>query len=245
MIPRRENRSACYYKPPKKKIPSGVLILLLICVASFVGKLKLDSWAASGTNTFINMLYYQPEDPSEEARNALLKLQKDKEMVDVMNQQLQERLTALTNKDVSQDVVKYKRGKMINAVANNLGGVFTGKSTYIVDKCTNVGISPILVASIMKHETGNGTSSAVRKKKNPGGSMKSTGGLRSYNTLEAGIDYMINNLKNYYIDEGKVTIAQIQKKYCPIGAKNDPYGTNKYWLPLVSSYYETMLEVTV
>lgn len=89
------------------------------------------------------------------------------------------------------------------------------------------------------HETGNGTSSAVKNKYNVGG-MMGKDGLMTFSSLSEGIDKMASNLKRNYFDQGLTTIEQIQKKYAPNGAANDPTGLNNYWVSGVSKYYNAL-----
>lgn len=98
------------------------------------------------------------------------------------------------------------------------------------------GIDPALLAAIAVHETGNGTSNAVKNKNNVGG-MMGKNGLMTFSSLEEGIEKMASNLKRNYIDKGLTTIEAIQKKYAPIGAGNDPNGLNNYWVNGVTRYY--------
>lgn len=93
-----------------------------------------------------------------------------------------------------------------------------------------------IVVSISRHETGKWTSKAFLNKNNLGGIMCSTG-LRSYSSLDEGIDAFVGLLKRRYFDKGLDTIEKIQPVYCPIGANNDPNNLNKYWLPMVTKYY--------
>lgn len=95
------------------------------------------------------------------------------------------------------------------------------------------------MAAIAIHETGNGTSNAAKKKNNVGG-MMGKNGLMTFNSLEEGIDKMASNLKRNYIDKGLTSIEQIQKKYAPIGASNDPTGLNNHWVKGVSKYYNML-----
>lgn len=99
------------------------------------------------------------------------------------------------------------------------------------------GIDPALLAAIAVHETGNGTSKAVKNKNNVGG-MMGKNGLMTFSSIEEGIDKMASNLKRNYIDKGLTTIQQIQKKYAPVGASNDPTGLNNNWVSGVSKYYK-------
>lgn len=86
-----------------------------------------------------------------------------------------------------------------------------------------------MVMSISKQETGHWTSDAYKFSNNIGGIMNGNS-LKSYNAVSDGISDMVSILKKYYFNEGLDTLEKIQKKYCPIGAKNDPQGLNNYWL---------------
>lgn len=105
-------------------------------------------------------------------------------------------------------------------------------SCKIAENAKKIGLNEeqILISiSISKWETGSYTSTAFKKKNNVGGIMCNTG-LKSYDTLEDGINHFLNNLKNNYFDIGLNTLELIQPKYCPVGAKNDPNNLNQYWL---------------
>jgi hypothetical protein len=79
----------------------------------------------------------------------------------------------------------------------------------------------------------------VKNKYNVGG-MMGKNGLMTFNSLEEGIDKMASNLKRNYFDKGLTTIEQIQKKYAPNGAANDPTGLNSYWTSGVKKYYNML-----
>lgn len=136
---------------------------------------------------------------------------------------------------------KYDKTKVINAISNNLGGVFIGQAEYIYTTSRQYNVNPMLVAAIARQETGNGTSVAVKQLNNPGGLMGNNGLMR-FATLQDGVLKMVQVLKNLYIDQGLTSIEQIQKKYCPIGAENDPTKLNKHWLPNVTANYLKILE---
>lgn len=110
--------------------------------------------------------------------------------------------------------------------------MFDTTSCLIAKKGQEIGLNKeqILISiSISKWETGNYTSVAFKKKNNVGGIMCNSG-LKSYDTLEDGINHFLTNLKNNYFDIGLNTLELIQPKYCPVGAKNDPNNLNQYWL---------------
>lgn len=115
-------------------------------------------------------------------------------------------------------------------------------SCKIYNKAKELGMneeqSKITIA-ISRWETGNYSSSAFKNKNNVGGMMCQSG-LINYNSLDEGIHAFVKNLKNNYFDIGLDTIDKIQKKYCPVGAKNDPNGLNKYWLNGVKEIYNTL-----
>lgn len=91
------------------------------------------------------------------------------------------------------------------------------------------GVDPRFLAAISMHETGNGTSSAFRNKKNAMGISNRSGPIRM-SSVEASIDKMARGLAKktgYY--RGKTTIGGVANIYAPVGAKNDPTGLNGYW----------------
>lgn len=133
--------------------------------------------------------------------------------------------------------------QLIQKFNENFKGVLAGKGDAIASAATKYGLDPVLLASIMALETGWGTSSAIQNHNNPGGVMDPSTGcmtLKHFNSLEEGIDYMAKNLKNNYIDQGLTTISAIGNKYCPVGAANDPNGTNGGWIPSVTSIYNKL-----
>lgn len=119
---------------------------------------------------------------------------------------------------------------------NSLSGVLKNSGDLFAAAGAKYGIDPALLAAIAVHETGNGTSSAVKNKNNVGGMMGKKG-LMTFSSLQEGIDKMASNLKRNYFDKGLTSIEQIQKKYAPNGAANDPTNLNSYWTSGVSKYY--------
>ncbi|GLY12707.1 NlpC/P60 family protein [Pseudobacillus badius] len=116
-------------------------------------------------------------------------------------------------------------------------GAFVGYGGLIVQLAQEQGIDPILAAAIMLHETGKGTSNAVRNYNNPGGIMDPASGwsrLKRFPSMEEGLRYTMANLKRRIIDDGLNTIEKLGAVYAPIGAANDPNGLNRYWVPRVT-----------
>lgn len=116
--------------------------------------------------------------------------------------------------------------KELNA---KLGGKLSGMGQHFIDAGNKYGIDPAVLASIAMHETGNGTSPAIKNKNNVGGMMKSSGGLMSFDSIPKSIDYLGDLLRRLYVNDGLVTVEQIQKRYAPEGASNDPTGLNAHW----------------
>src|SRR5690606_6004226 len=54
---------------------------------------------------------------------------------------------------------------------------------------------------------------------------------------EENIATVARGLRTGYIDDGLDTIDEIQKRYCPVGAANDPTGLNANWLRNVRLLY--------
>ena len=100
----------------------------------------------------------------------------------------------------------------------------------------------LIVIAISKHETGNWTSNLYKNKNNWGGNYNgSKKEFYKFDTKEEGLEYFIRNLKKGYFDKGRNTIEDIGRKYCPVGAKNDPNNINKHWIPQVTEYYNDYL----
>ncbi len=118
-----------------------------------------------------------------------------------------------------------------------LGGALAGHGQDYLNASQKYGVDPALAVVIATLETGHGS---VVTHNNPGGVMdwdNNWSTLRDFPSLSEGIDYAVKNLKTGYLDQGLTTIAQIGQKYSPVGAANDPNGTNKDWIPSVTSIY--------
>lgn len=121
-----------------------------------------------------------------------------------------------------------------------LKNAFANKEHIFYDAASRNGIDVVLLVAIAQHETGYGTSRAVRVQNNPGGIMRN-GSLRTFATLEEGIYTMAEILNKYYISQGLTTIPQIGKKYAPIGAENDRRtNLNPHWVPGVTKIVNEM-----
>jgi hypothetical protein len=90
-------------------------------------------------------------------------------------------------------------------------------------------LDPRVLVAISKFETGNWTSSAFRNKNNAMGVSNARGPI-SFARTEDSIERMARTLaspRGPY--RNATTIGQVGAIYAPVGASNDPNGTNGYW----------------
>lgn len=128
-----------------------------------------------------------------------------------------------------------------SALNSQLKGVLQNAGDLFAEAGKKYQINPAFLAAISMHETGNGTSNAARFKYNVAG-MMGKDGLKSYASIEDSIFDMARNLRQNYLDEGKLTISQIGAKYAPIGANNDPRQLNNHWVQGVQRNFSTLTE---
>lgn len=122
-------------------------------------------------------------------------------------------------------------------------GAFLGQGDLFLEVAERYGIDPVLLAGIASHETGYGTSSALVNKNNPGGVMDPETNwqvVKTFDTLEDGLDAMAKILHRMVIKEGRKTLEEIGSVYAPVGAENDPHNQNQYWVPNVGVMMEDL-----
>lgn len=74
-------------------------------------------------------------------------------------------------------------------------------------------INSLFVLSIIKYESGNGTSNLAQQQNNLGGIKSPAGGYRAFTSKEACAEYMYNLLRSKYINAGLTTIPDIGTVY--------------------------------
>ena len=144
----------------------------------------------------------------------------------------------------SETLARRRRGDELRHVLSASTGFMPTYARSLRRLRNGVEIFPAMLAAIAMHETGNGTSNAVRSYNNPGGLMNprtNWSTLQRYGSLEQGIDAMARNLKRNYIDKGLTSIPAIGRKYAPVGAANDPRGLNQHWANGVQHYLQRIL----
>lgn len=114
-------------------------------------------------------------------------------------------------------------------------GALTDKQDIFIEKAEKYKIDAVLLMAIALHETGRGTSSAVREKNNPGGLMKRNK-LMEFETIEKGIESMAKTLYNRMVRDGNNTIMELWHVYAPVGASNDPNNLNSHWITGVTQF---------
>lgn len=118
-------------------------------------------------------------------------------------------------------------------------GQFAGKGDYIISAAKTNNINPTMLAAIMLFETGRGS---VLNYNNPGGIMdweNNWATLRRFSTLEEGISFTASTVKNL-VGQSNGTLQGLGAIYAPVGAGNDPGGTNGLWPSSVESIINEM-----
>ena len=134
------------------------------------------------------------------------------------------------------------------------------KVEEVVDKCmmdyTSCKIKEVAIregitdwkipVAIARHECGykdnQYLSNAFKNKNNVGGMMyydttTKSSYLMAFDTIDAGVEAFVSNLKRNYFNMGLDTIEKIQPKYAPLNTDNDPYGLNEFWIIGVRAFY--------
>jgi hypothetical protein len=129
----------------------------------------------------------------------------------------------------------------INSILGN--GQLAGSGQKFVDAAAKYNLNPYVLAAISAHETGYGTSAALKQHNNVAGMMDMSSpnatGLQHFNSVDEGIDAFAKLVREKYADQGLTTIGQMWNKYAPYKTRvaNDPRNLNRFWGPNVSSIY--------
>mgnify|MGYP002177176283 CR=1 FL=1 len=117
--------------------------------------------------------------------------------------------------------------------AKNPGSPLVGLGDVFVREGQANGIDPRALVSIARAESSLGSDPGARARNNAFG----WGPHQTFASWEDNIATVARGLKAGYLDEGRVTLAQIQAKYCPVGAANDPTNLNSNWLRNTTALY--------
>lgn len=155
------------------------------------------------------------------------------ELVEIEPEEVEEKIEVIEVEDVEK----------VDTTFNGCNMDYT--SCKIKEVAISYKIDWKLSIAIARHECGfkNGEylSNAYKEKNNVGGMMYYDSSTKSsklmrFETIDSGINAYVSNLKRNYFDLGLDTIEEIQPKYAPVGAANDPYGLNNVWKIGVKSY---------
>jgi len=108
----------------------------------------------------------------------------------------------------------------------NPGSPLVGMGDVFVREGQANGIDPRALVAIARAESSLGADPGARARHNACG----WGPHINFSSWEENIATVARGLRAGYLDEGLVTLAQIQGKYAPNGASNDPTNLNSNWL---------------
>ena len=203
-------------------------ILILTCIVAvmmiYIG-LSMHKEYAKKNNIKINDLNFQIQNMSA-STNMIVKESESEEFQPAKRLDLTEvKMEAAPASIIVPPRIEVYEGMTIEELAEklnrNLGNdIIAGKGMLIASECINKGVDPYVATSIILHETGCKTkcSNLARYCYNFGGQKGKPscngGSFKKFDTIDAGLVGMINNLyKNYYA-MGLNTVETIAPKYC-------------------------------
>ena len=124
----------------------------------------------------------------------------------------------------------------IDAVLDAAGSPMAGEGATIVTEAAAAGIDPRAIVAIAAHETLLETYGPAEEIHNPFGLGP---GIAFASEREA-IVRAVSTLAQWYLPEGRTTLATIGAKWAPLGAANDPGGLNANWTTGTGTYYAAM-----
>lgn len=203
-------------------------ILILTCIVAvmmiYIG-LSMHKEYAKKNNIKINDLNFKIQNMSA-STNMIVKESESEEFQPAKRLDLTEvKMEAAPASIIVPQRIEVYEGMTIEELAEklnrNLGNdIIAGKGMLIASECINKGVDPYVATSIILHETGCKTkcSNLARYCYNFGGQKGKPscngGSFKKFDTIDAGLVGMINNLyKNYYA-MGLNTVETIAPKYC-------------------------------
>ncbi len=110
--------------------------------------------------------------------------------------------------------------------SKNPGAPLVGMGDVFVREGVANGIDPRALVAIARAESSLGSDPGARARNNAFG----WGPHQTFSSWEENIATVARGLRKGYLDEGLVTLQQIQAKYAPLGVANDPTNLNSNWL---------------
>lgn len=115
----------------------------------------------------------------------------------------------------------------------NPGAPLVGLGDVFVREGLANGIDPRALVAIARAESALGSDPGARARNNAFG----WGPHMTFASFAENIATVARGLRRGYLDEGLVTLAEIQRRYAPVGAGNDPTGLNSNWLRNTTALY--------
>jgi hypothetical protein len=124
----------------------------------------------------------------------------------------------------------------IDAMLSSAGSPLAGEGAVFVEAAGAEGIDPRALVAIAAHET-------LLETYLPSQAIRNAFGLGpgiAFASEEAAIRRAARVLGDYYVAEGRVTLADIGAKWAPVGVANDPDGLNRNWTAGVGAYFAAL-----
>jgi len=197
-----------------KNLPSvkAVVVALIVisCIEFLTGRLEqitvlsIDSSVTTIGNSLIESIMLKNQKEKLEKRSYIkdLNVKQEIEIVSLNASSPEIVFEGMTLEELAS--------KLDLSLSSNLTGYGMSFAKYSMD----YGVDPYLSVAISLLETGcTWTCSRLVRENNNVGGMRSGGSYISFDSLDAGIEAMIRNLSNNYIQKGLVTPEQINTRY--------------------------------
>jgi hypothetical protein len=116
------------------------------------------------------------------------------------------------------------------------GSPLVGMGDVFVREGQRNGIDPRALVAIARAESALGSDPGARARNNAFG----WGPFQTFGSWQDNIATVAAGLRRGYLDDGLVTLADIQRRYAPVGAGNDPTNLNTNWIRNTTATYAAL-----
>lgn len=116
------------------------------------------------------------------------------------------------------------------------GSPLVGMGDVFVSEGRRNGIDPRALVAIARAESALGSDPGARARNNAFG----WGPFQTFGSWQENIATVAAGLRKGYLDDGLVTLADIQRRYAPVGAGNDPSNLNSNWIRNTTATYAAL-----